>query len=355
MITIDVHKQFAELDIHFSMELSPLRTILFGPSGSGKSTLLKLITGFYTPDRGKICIGNTILFDTERDINLPIHQRKIGYLPQNYTLFPHLDVRDNILYGLKASKIPYIERELISMATRLGIEEYFSALPSELSGGQQQRVALARIMLLKPQILLLDEPFSALDNAIRNTLRDLVLELCEDTQTPAILVTHDLEEALVFGQNIFVIQNGTVLEHARAEELFENPRYVETARLLGFQIWPLADHSGTTLLTVGGQQFVSNAKLSQGKQYVCIRPESIMLLREDRPVSDTLHENIIEGTVVKLRHRAHYIRIIFTAANGVQYILHTPKHVIKVMNIHKSKACRISLKKESLILCTTSQ
>ena len=356
MITIDVHKQFAELDIHFSMELSSLRTILFGPSGSGKSTLLKLITGFYTPDHGKICIGNTILFDTERDINLPIHQRKIGYLPQNYTLFPHLDVRDNILYGLKACKIPYTEKELISMATRLGIAEHLSALPSELSGGQQQRVALARIMLLKPQILLLDEPFSALDNAIRNTLRDLLLELCKDTLTPAILVTHDLEEALVFGQNIFVIQNGTVLEHAKTEKLFENPRYIETARLLGFQIWPLAKRSDTTLLTVGGQQFASSAQqIPQGKQYVCIRPENIMFLREDRPVSDTLHENIIEGIVVKLHHRAHYIRIIFTAKDGTRYILHTPKHVIKVMNIHKGKTCRISLKKESLILCTTGQ
>ena len=179
--------------------------------------------------------------------------------------------------------------------------------------------------------------------------------MCEDTQTPAILVTHDLEEALVFGQNIYVVQNGAVLEHAKAEDLFEHPRYIETAQLLGFQIWPLADRSGTTLLTAGGQQFISNTKIIRGKQYVCIRPENIMLLREDRPVSDTLHENIIEGTVVKLHHRAHYIRIIFTAKNETQYILHTPKHVIKVMNIHKGKACRISLKKESLILCTTSQ
>ncbi len=355
MITIDVRKQFPEMNMHFSMELSSLRTILFGPSGSGKSTLLKLITGFYTPDRGKICIGDTILCDTERGINLPVHLRKIGYLPQDYTLFPHLNVQNNILYGLKASKILHTERELISMATRLGIAEYLAALPSELSGGQQQRVALARIMLLKPQILLLDEPFSALDNTIRNTLRDLVLELCEDTQIPAILVTHDLEEALVFGQNIFVIQNGTIREHAKAEELYEHPRYVETAQLLGFQIWPLADHSDSTLLASSGEQFINNAKIIRGKQYVCIRPENIMLLREDRPVSDTLHENIIEGTVVKLHHRAHYIRIIFTAKNGTQYILHTPKHVIKVMNIHKGKACRISLKKESLILCTTKQ
>ncbi len=120
MITIDVRKQFPEMNMHFSMELSSLRTILFGPSGSGKSTLLKLITGFYTPDRGKICIGDTILCDTERGINLPVHLRKIGYLPQDYTLFPHLNVQNNILYGLKASKILHTERELISMATPTG-------------------------------------------------------------------------------------------------------------------------------------------------------------------------------------------------------------------------------------------
>ncbi len=353
MITIDIHKQFPQMDMCFSMELPSLRTVLFGPSGSGKSTLLKLITGFYTPDRGKICLGNIVLYDTERGINLPVHLRKIGYLPQEYTLFPHLNIRDNILYGPKAHKIPCTGKELVDMASQLGIAENLEARPSELSGGQQQRVALARIMLIKPQILLLDEPLSALDNAIRTTLRDLVLEVCDNTRTPAILVTHDLEEALVFGEDIFIVQNGTVLEHAKAKKVFERPHYVETALLLGFQVWPLTEHTSTTLRTNDGQQFTSDAEASTNNQFVCIRPENIMLLREDRPLSKKLYENIIEGTVIKLLHRAHYIRILFAAKNGAQYILHTPKHVINIMNIHEGKPCRISLKKESLILCAS--
>lgn len=353
MIAIDVQKHFQNMDMNFSLELSSKRTILFGPSGSGKSTLLKIITGFCIPDHGKIIFGNTVLFDKKRNISLPVHLREIGYLPQDYTLFPHLNIRDNVLYGLKFRKFSLTEKELLSIMTQLGVEKLLSAYPSELSGGQQQRVALARIMLIRPRILLLDEPFSSLDNTVRNTLRDLVLELCEESHIPALLVTHDLEEALVFGQDIFVIQNGTILEHAKAEELFETPHYVETAKLLGFQVWPLTEQTNYQLPETEKQQFSSNDHNYPSNQFVCIRPENIMLMREDRPVPKRLKKNIIEGTVVSLHHRAHHIRIIFRSKRGEQYILHTPNHVVKVMNIHKGKQCRISIKKESLILCTT--
>ncbi len=351
MITTDVQKTLSSMKMDFALELASNRAILFGPSGSGKSTLLKLMTGFHTPDKGRIIVGDKIIFNKKQGINVPVHLRKFGYLPQDYTLFPHLTVRENILYGLKARKIPYEEKEFKQVIEKLGVAGKLSARPDDLSGGQQQRVALARIMLIKPRALLLDEPFSALDTSVRESLRDLVRDLTDESEVPAMLVTHDLEEALVFGREIVIIADGRVLEYGKKDEVFQSPRYVETARLLDFQVWRLAQCEGSRLVTAGGETFTLRGDRTVDAQYVCIRPENIMLLREDRPLPEGGRENQVIGVVVNLHHRARYVRVIFRSNRGEEYVVHTPEHVIQVMNIHKGKKMAISLKAESLVLC----
>lgn len=351
MITIDVKKTFPSVQMAFALELASNRAILFGPSGSGKSTLLKLMAGFFNPDQGRIGVGKDIIFDKEQGINLPVHLRQFGYLPQDYTLFPHLTVRENILYGLKAHKIPYKEKEFKQVVEKLGVAGKLSSRPAELSGGQQQRVALARIMLIQPQALLLDEPFSALDTAVRESLRDLVSDLTDESEIPALLVTHDLEEALVFGRELVIIADGQVIEYGKKDALFQSPRYVETARLLDFQIWPLVKREGLRLVTAGGEIFTFSGHGPQDAKHVCIRPENIMLVREDRPLPEGGGENLVSGVVVSLHHRARYIRIVFRSIRAEEYVIHTPEHVIQVMNIYKGKKIVISLKCESLVLC----
>jgi len=352
MITIDVKKTFPSVKMDFALELASNRAILFGPSGSGKSTLLKLMTGFCCPDQGRIIVGDKIIFDEEEGIDIPVHLRQFGYLPQDYTLFPHLTVRDNILYGLKARKIPFVEKEFKQVMEKLGVAGKLSVRPTELSGGQQQRVALARIMLIKPKVMLLDEPFSALDTSVRESLRDLVSDLTDEAEIPALLVTHDLEEALVFGREIIIIAGGRVLEYGKKEDIFQSPRYEETARLLDFQIWPLVKREGLRLVTAGGETFTFSGHGRNDAKYVCIRPENIMLVREDRPLSDERRENLVSGVVVSLHHRSRYVRIVFQSTRGEEYLIHTPEHVIQVMHIYKGKKIVISLKGESLVLCS---
>lgn len=352
MIEIEVQKKFPALRMDFTFKLASNRVVLFGPSGSGKSSLLKMMIGFFRPDQGRIMVADTIVFDKKQGIELPVHRRQFGYLPQDYTLFPNMNVRENILYGLKARKIIYKEKDLNEVVEKLGIAGRLAARPTELSGGQQQRVALARLMLIKPKALLLDEPFSALDTPVRESLRDLVIELADESNTPALLVTHDLEEALVFGREIVIIADGRVIEYGKEKNIFHHPRYVETARLLDFQVWPIAECKGRTIRTAGGETFTHSGRRPAEAQYLCIRPENIMIVREDRPLSGAGRENLLSGEVAGLQQRAGYIRLIFRSTRGEKYLIHAPEHVIRVMGIAKGGKIKISLKSESLIFCS---
>ncbi len=352
MIEIEVQKKFPALHMNFAFQLASNRAVLFGPSGSGKSSLLKMMIGFFSPDQGRIIAAGTTVFDKKQGIDLPVHQRQFGYLPQDYTLFPNMNVRENILYGLKARKIIYQGKDLREVVEKLGIGGRLAARPTELSGGQQQRVALARLMLIKPRALLLDEPFSALDTPVRASLRNLVIKLTDESNTPALLVTHDLEEALVFGREMVIITDGRVIEYGKKKDIFHHPRYVETARLLDFQVWPITQCKGRTIRTVGGETFIHNGRLPATAQYLCIRPENIMIVREDRPLSETGRENRLSGKVTGLEQRAGYIRLIFRSTKGEKYLIHAPEHVIRVMGIARGGKIKISLKSESLIFCS---
>ncbi len=351
MITIDVQKQFPLASIDFSLVLHSRRVVIFGPSGSGKSTLLKLVAGLCRPDKGRIVMDGRIIVDTESEQNIPVHHRQFGYLPQDYTLFPHLNVKENILYGLKARKVPFLEKEFEKLVKMIGIAETLNCMAHELSGGQQQRVALARTMLIKPKVLLLDEPFSGLDTTIRELLRELVSELTDEQNFPTLLVTHDIEEAMAFGIEIVIIHRGRILESGKKDLIFQSPKFVETARLLGFQVWPLRKRNGSQLHTCGGETFQFSGLGERDGQYICIRPENIMLIREDRPLSKKYRENLVSGVICRIHHRARYIRLMFQSSRGEDYLIHIPEHVLRVMNIYEGKAVQISLKCESLVLC----
>ncbi|VAW33474.1 hypothetical protein MNBD_DELTA03-616 [hydrothermal vent metagenome] len=350
MINIAVKKRFPALAMDFTFKLSSNRAVLFGPSGSGKSSLLKMMIGFSRPDEGRITAADTIIFDQEQTIDLPVHQRQFGYLPQDYTLFPNMSVNENILYGLKARKIPYSQKDLNEVVEKLGIAGRLAARPAELSGGQQQRVALARLMLINPRALLLDEPFSALDTPVREALRDLVIDLSDEANIPALLVTHDLEEALAFGRELVIISGGRVIEYGSKDSIFHCPRYVETARMLGFQTRPIVSSDEKTVRTKSGETFTHNSKEAREARYIGIRPENIMIQREDRP--DSGRENLLSGKVTGLHHRAGYIRLVFCSTRGENYLIHAPEHVIRVMGIIRGKKIKISLKSESLIFCS---
>nr|WP_321260608.1 ATP-binding cassette domain-containing protein [uncultured Pseudodesulfovibrio sp.] len=187
--------------------------VLFGPSGSGKTLTLQSIAGMLTPDKGYIKINGEVIFDSKTNINVPTRSRDVGYVFQDYALFPHLTVRENISFGLKplfgklSPKDTWRVEELIGV---FGLEKIASQRPIALSGGQQQRTALARALAPSPKILLLDEPFSALDQPLRIRMRNELTKVLETFDIPMIMVTHDADEAEAFAETIIVYHNGSV-------------------------------------------------------------------------------------------------------------------------------------------------
>ena len=203
---------------------SDARTIaLFGPSGAGKTTTLEAIAGLRSPDIGSIRVGNKVLFDHQQKINLPAHERCVGYVPQDLALFPHLDVLHNVLYG--APKHGDVDARVIEI---LEIGNLLQRSIKDLSGGEQQRVALARALAIKPSLLLLDEPLSHLDQELRDSVRTELSTLLKETGTTSIFVSHDTEDALAMADKIVVLNNGKVDQIGSPMEIYSFPlnRYV---------------------------------------------------------------------------------------------------------------------------------
>lgn len=340
MIKVDISKKFKNLQMRFCFQSDSNRIVLFGASGCGKSTLLKMIAGFFNPDSGSISINDRVLYSSKNKQIIPAHLRNIGYLPQEYTLFPNMLVKDNILYGAKSKKIDISEEEFSYIIQKMDIENCIDRMPDTLSGGQQQRAALARVLIMKPEILLLDEPFSALDLPIRESLRDLVLEITEEMNIPAIFVTHDIEDAYIFAKDLMVIQDGIITEYSDKRSVYFTPKYVETAKLLDFKnIWHVTEIMDSIHLT------------NQNAEYICIRPENVMILRDDVPLNNNLKENMMVCRVTGIYGRGRYIQLNVESECGTKIIIHIPEHAFLKMTIEKNKKINVSLKQESIVYC----
>jgi molybdate transport system ATP-binding protein len=191
-------------------------TVIFGASGSGKSLTIQAIAGLVTPDAGRIVVGGKVLFDDRQGVNLPTRERNMGYLFQDYALFPHLTVRENIAYPLKKtwcfSLLSGQKEKVEAIMAAFEITHLAASYPSGLSGGQKQRVALARALIRKPSILLLDEPFSALDSMLRHRMRMELLEIRKKFDVPLVVITHDPADVEVFADTLVVFENGGIKE-----------------------------------------------------------------------------------------------------------------------------------------------
>ena len=233
-LEVTITKRFEGFTLHADFTAGNTAAAILGASGCGKSMTLRCIAGVVKPDSGRIVLDGRVLFDSEKGIDLPPQQRNVGLLFQNYALFPNMTVEQNILCALKKEKDPAARKAACGSALRaMRLEELAHRLPSELSGGQQQRAALARILAGKPRILMLDEPFSALDSYLREEVEGEVGSLLSHFDGTALLVTHDRDEAYRLCREMIVMDSGEVLRAGTTKEVFADPRRLTAARLTG--------------------------------------------------------------------------------------------------------------------------
>lgn len=208
---------------------------ILGPSGCGKTMTLKCIAGLMTPDQGKIVLNEQVLFDSQQRINLPTRERNIGFLFQNYALFPHLTVYENIAFGIRQLPVAQKNERVQQLLDKMRLDRFGHRYPVELSGGQQQRVALARAMAPEPEVLLLDEPFSALDTQVKERLEAELLEIQSEFQGHVLFVTHNLAEAYRLSSKMAVYETGGLLQWGERHTIIERPANKTVARLTGME------------------------------------------------------------------------------------------------------------------------
>ncbi len=235
LLKVDIQKKLKEFDLKIDFELKKGCLGILGPSGCGKSMTLKSIAGIVDPDCGVVSLTTdkeTIYYDSNKKINLKPQDRKVGYLFQNYALFPNMTVEENVACVLSKDDDKSIVSDMIKRFHLEGLEKRY---PRQLSGGQQQRVALARIIAYGPDVILLDEPFSAMDTVLREKLRIELINLLDNFEGLSILVTHDRDEAFQFCDELLVLDKGEIIAKGTTHEIFENPRNVQVAKLTGLK------------------------------------------------------------------------------------------------------------------------
>lgn len=265
--------------LHLELEKGSVTAIL-GPSGCGKSTLLRIVAGFEVADTGTVHIGGDLM--SEGPFSLAAHRRRVGLMPQEGALFPHLSVAGNVAFGLGRMRRAETASVVAHWLALVGLDGAAEARPHELSGGQQQRVALARALAAKPRVLLLDEPFAALDAGLRVRVREDIIDILRASGTTAIVVTHDQAEALSLADSVAVLLDGSVGQHSDPRALYHRPVSLSMARFVGSTVEVTGTYRDGLVHTALGIHPTRNVTAT-GTVTVVIRPEQIEIATTDRP------------------------------------------------------------------------
>lgn len=351
MLEVSIEKSLGNFRLQSSFNADKGVLGILGPSGCGKSMTLKCISGLYYPDRGSVKLNGKTLYSSDSKVNVPPRKRNIGYVFQNYALFPHLTLYNNIAYGIKGLGKELGNKKVREMIERMqlgGLENHY---PSQLSGGQQQRTALARTLITDPDLLLLDEPFSALDSHIKYMLeKELVAIIKNNFDGIVLLVTHNIEEAYRICNNIMIMDNGQNLQMGTKDEIVHTPESLTAARITGcknfLDVKVLEDKDG--YYTLQSKELVFKT-LKRGqhidRQMVAgIRAHNLSLLSVDSDMGNTFECDVIE------RIDGVFSTTIVVNCGGCVFEVETPKYSFPDIADHSYKKLKLHIPADKVFL-----
>jgi molybdate transport system ATP-binding protein len=339
-----------------SLDVPPGITIVFGASGSGKSTLLKSIAGLVVPEGGRITVGSHRLFDSEHSIALPPWQRNVGFVFQHLALFPHLTVRQNLVFGLLARPDRGAPGQVDQIASRFHIDHLLDRKPGSISGGERQRVALARALVTEPQVLLLDEPLSALDHATQSRIIEDLRVWIGTREIPILYVTHAHREVFALGERVIVLERGRVIASGTPHEVIDLPSQETIAQLAGFEnlftAHVVARSAAAGVMHCCLQDSCAELEVPIGMAEVgasiriAIRAGDILLATaEPRGLSA---RNVLNGVLESLTYQG--TTVVARVDAGVPFVVHLTRSAVEALHLApqipvwlvvKTHSCRI--------------
>jgi molybdate transport system ATP-binding protein len=335
-------------------------TILFGASGSGKSTLLRSVAGLTRPDAGSIAIGSRILFDASSGKSVPVRQRRVGYVFQQLALFPHLSIADNLAYGLDDRPAGVRRERVAAIAESFRIEHVLARRPDAISGGERQRAALARSLVTDPEVLLLDEPLSALDHATQSRIIDDLRVWNAAHGIPILYVTHAHREVFALGDRVVVLDHGRIVATGVPHEVLDLPEHEGLARIAGFEnvfdgvVTHRRPDLGTMHCTIAGTATELEVPLSRGEPgapvRVAVRAGDILLAVE--PPRGLSARNVIHGRIVSLVRQGP--TIIARVDAGALFIVHLTPGAIEALGLAPGGAVWLIIKTYSCRIVSTT-
>jgi len=367
MVSISITKRFPGFTLDVRWEADDPVVGLFGPSGAGKTLTLQCLAGLVRPDRGHLALNGRVFFDSATGVDLPPQARRLGYVFQGYALFPHLTVEENVAFGLKGRPREKRVERTHRVLERLGLAGLERRYPAELSGGQQQRVALGRALAPDPDLLLLDEPLSALDAPLRRQLRDELGRIVREWGKATVLVTHDLAEAYQLADRIVVYESGQVLQTAPKSELLWQPTSERVARLIGVRnlLRGTVLKATPEIIQLRWRDQTLEAVNSPSRLFLpapgtslpfFIRPEYVRLIRKDRPgVDPSHHMNVMEGEVAGELDQGTTWTLFFRlnapgepSQGPYDLEIEVPKLVYEILEMPRDRRWQISIHRGSI-------
>ncbi len=343
----------AEFTLRADLTLPPGITILFGASGAGKSTLLDCVAGLIKPGEGKIAVGERVLFDSARRLNVPTHARRAGYLFQTLALFPHLNALRNVAYGLATIPRHQRNQRAAALLESFHVGHLAHKRPHEISGGERQRVALARALVTDPDFLLLDEPLSGLDASTKSRILDDLRDWNRQHQIPIVYVTHDREEVTALGERVVVLEKGGVIAEGQPLDVLHAPLSETVAQLAGFEnifdvtVTSIHHAQGSMTCQLAQSAITLETPLSRGREgdhfRLGIRAGDILVATE-RPRSISAR-NILQGIVISIEHGSRFV--ILRVNCGAPFEVHLTRGSVESLGLREQMSVWLLIKTHS--------